>query len=97
MLGEAVRSFAATDEPKTGSDGALSLQALAALETGQRSATQSHPLFFPIVIIERTGANQPALRGRNKPLVAVRKMARLANGVVGHDVEDEIVGLLLVS
>ena len=62
---------------------------------GRRLAAQHSGSLLSFVVFETFRADEPALRGADQPFPAVRIVARLAERVVGHDVENQILGAVI--
>src|SRR5205807_241827 len=52
-------------------------------------------LFFAVVVVEGVGTDELGRGGENSPFVAVGIMTGLADGIIGDDVEDEILGTVV--
>ena len=52
-------------------------------------------LFLALEIVQRRGGDHPSLGRTNHPFAAVGIVAGFANGVVSHDVDDEILGAVV--
>ena len=52
-------------------------------------------LLFAVVVVEGVGADESGRRGEDSPFIAVGVVAGLADGVVGDDVDDEVLGAVV--
>src|SRR3984893_9897289 len=53
------------------------------------------PSFLTVIVLQRFGAHQPALRRTDEPLPAIWKIVRFDNRIVRYDIYDKIFSALI--